>query len=120
MASFLWRHGKKERVLPAFRVVHAALRAQLPINAFGKVTAAFVFLHAHSRILPRFASIGKKPSRTVRSPTTRCSFGGFLSRNFAPMNMMCDWGQMFERLIYDRSKAEFEYFGLPLDAEPPP
>ena len=26
---------------------------------------------------------------------------------------------MFERLIYDRSKAVFEYFGLPFDAEPP-
>ena len=27
---------------------------------------------------------------------------------------------MFERGIYDRSKAVFEYFGLPFDAEPPP
>ena len=25
----------------------------------------------------------------------------------------------FEHLIYDRSKAVFEYFGLPFDAEPP-
>ncbi len=44
----------------------------------------------------------------------------FLSRDFAPMNLICDRGQMFERMIYDRSKAVFEYFGLPFDAEPPP
>ena len=44
----------------------------------------------------------------------------FLSRDFAPMNMICERGQMFERLIYDRSKAVFEYFGLPFDREPPP
>ena len=44
----------------------------------------------------------------------------FLSRDFTPMNIICDRGQMFERGIYDRSKAVFEYFGLPFDAEPPP
>jgi len=27
---------------------------------------------------------------------------------------------MFERRIYDRSKAVFGFFGLPFDAEPPP
>lgn len=43
----------------------------------------------------------------------------FLSGDFAPMNLICDRGQMFERLIYDRSKAVFEYFGLPFDAPPP-
>jgi hypothetical protein len=32
------------------------------------------------------------------------------------MNAICEQGQMFERLIYDRSKAVFEYFGLPYDA----
>ena len=44
----------------------------------------------------------------------------FVGRDFAPMNVMCDRGEMFERLIYDRSKAVFEYFGLPFDAPPPP
>jgi hypothetical protein len=33
-----------------------------------------------------------------------------LSRDFAPMNLICDRGQIFERLIYDRSKAVFEHF----------
>ena len=36
------------------------------------------------------------------------------------MNRICDRGQMFEQLIYDRSKALFEYFNLPFDAPPPP
>ena len=44
----------------------------------------------------------------------------FLSRDFAPMNLICERGQMFERLIYDRSQAVFEYFGLPFDGGPRP
>ena len=43
----------------------------------------------------------------------------FIKRDFMPMNAMCDRAEMFERGIYDRSKAVFEYFGLPFDAEPP-
>ncbi len=36
------------------------------------------------------------------------------------MNPICERGQMFERGIYDRSRAVFAYFDLPFDAEPPP
>jgi hypothetical protein len=43
----------------------------------------------------------------------------FIKHDFMPMNAMCDRGQMSERGIYDRSKAVFEHFGLPFDAEPP-
>jgi hypothetical protein len=43
----------------------------------------------------------------------------FIKHDFMPMNLMCDRAEMFERRIYDRSKAVFEYFGLPFDAEPP-
>jgi hypothetical protein len=44
----------------------------------------------------------------------------FIKHDFMPMNLMCDRAEMFERGIYDRSKAVFEFFGLPFDAEPPP
>ena len=44
----------------------------------------------------------------------------FLRDDFPNMNQICDRGEMFERLIYDRSKAVFEYFNLPFDAPPPP
>jgi len=37
-----------------------------------------------------------------------------------PMNLMCEQASMFEDRIYDRTKAVFEYFGLPFDVEPPP
>lgn len=43
----------------------------------------------------------------------------FLKRDFLPMNLMCERAEMFEERIYDRTKAVFEYFGLPFDAEPP-
>jgi hypothetical protein len=43
----------------------------------------------------------------------------FIKQDFMPMNLMCDRAEMFERRIYGRSKAVFECFGLPFDAEPP-
>ena len=43
----------------------------------------------------------------------------FLARDLNHMNAMCDRGEMFESLIYDRSKAVFEYFALPYDTNPP-
>ncbi len=36
------------------------------------------------------------------------------------MNLICERGQMFERGIYDRSRAVFGYFELPFDADPQP
>ncbi len=43
----------------------------------------------------------------------------FLRANFGPMNAMCERGGMFERPLYERTKAIFEYFGLPFDVRPP-
>lgn len=43
----------------------------------------------------------------------------FLKRDFMPMNLICERAGMFEERIYDRTKAVFEYFGLPFDAAPP-
>ena len=40
-------------------------------------------------------------------------------RDFMPMNLMCEQAEMSERGIYDRTKALFEYFNFPFDAEPP-
>lgn len=39
----------------------------------------------------------------------------FLKQDFVPMNEMCERAEMFEERIYDRSKAVFQYFGLPFD-----
>jgi len=44
----------------------------------------------------------------------------FVADDFSPMNEICERASMSEREIYDRSKAVFEYFGFPFDAEPPP
>jgi hypothetical protein len=40
----------------------------------------------------------------------------FISGGFVPMNKMCGRAGMSERLIFDRTKAVFEYFNLPFDA----
>ena len=43
----------------------------------------------------------------------------FIKHDFMPMNLMCEQARMSERGIYVRTKAVFEYFRLPFDAEPP-
>lgn len=40
-------------------------------------------------------------------------FLAFLSRDFAPMNLVCERAEMFEDRIEQRTKAIFEYFRLP-------
>jgi hypothetical protein len=44
----------------------------------------------------------------------------FVRNDFGPMNAMCDRAELPERLIYDRTKAVFQHFDMPFDAEPPP
>ncbi len=41
----------------------------------------------------------------------------FIKRDFLPMNRMCERAGMFEDRILDRTKALFEYFNLPFEAE---
>ena len=43
----------------------------------------------------------------------------FVSEDFGPMNEICERAGMSERHIYDRSKAVFQYFGMPFNSEPP-
>jgi hypothetical protein len=43
----------------------------------------------------------------------------FIKRDFMPMNLMCERAEISERGIYDRTKAVFEYFNLPFEAEAP-
>jgi hypothetical protein len=40
----------------------------------------------------------------------------FISGGFVPINEMCERAGMIERQIFDRTKALFEYFNLPIDA----
>jgi hypothetical protein len=40
----------------------------------------------------------------------------FLKRDLMPMNMICERAAMYEDRIYARTKAVFEYFGMPFDA----
>ena len=41
----------------------------------------------------------------------------FISGGFVPMNEMCERAGMSERQIFERTKAVFEYFNLPFDAQ---
>lgn len=43
----------------------------------------------------------------------------FVAADFTPMYMMCKRAGFSERSIYDRTRAVFEYFGFPFDADTP-
>jgi hypothetical protein len=62
MASFLGRHGKKQSMLPALRVVHAARAGQLPVNARGEVLGSLGLPETHGAIMPPTAVAGKGAS----------------------------------------------------------
>jgi len=42
-----------------------------------------------------------------------------LKRDILPMNLMCERAGMFEDRVCGRTRAVFEFFGLPFDIEPP-
>jgi len=44
----------------------------------------------------------------------------FIGKDFLSMNAICERAEMFEHLIYERTKQVFLYFGLPFDSEPDP
>jgi hypothetical protein len=75
VASFLGRHGKKESVLPALRVVHAAPACQLPVNLRGEVMAGFGLPQIHGAIMPSSDVAGKDASRADMAITVHGTFG---------------------------------------------
>lgn len=58
---------------------------------------------------------GKTKVAVTCDPATILSF---LKTDFLPMNLMCERAEMFEDRIYDRTKAVFDFFGLPFEAGP--
>ena len=69
--------------------------------------------------LPSIAALKVDQQATVAVELDRVELLRFLRANFEPMNAMCERGGMFERLVYERTKAVFEYFKLPFDAPAP-
>jgi len=70
--------------------------------------------------LPSIGVIKVNQRPNVAVEYDRAELLEFLRTNFPPMNALCERGGMFERLIYERTKAIFDYFSLPIDAPPPP
>jgi hypothetical protein len=68
--------------------------------------------------LPSIAALKVDRQPGVAVEYDRLELLDFLRAGFVPMNAMCERGGMFENLIYDRTKAIFEYFRLPFDVPP--
>jgi hypothetical protein len=70
--------------------------------------------------LPSIAAMKVDGKPNVAVKYDRLELLRFVSNDFGPMNAMCDRAELPERLIYDRTKAVFQHFDMPFDAEPPP
>jgi len=57
-----------------------------------------------------------KPNCVVECDPT--SLAQFIGQDFAPMIALCERAQIFESLIDERTQKVFDYFGLPLNAQP--
>lgn len=68
--------------------------------------------------LPSIAAVKVDQAPNVVVEFDRIELLEFLRADFGPMNAICERGGMFEQLIYERTKAIFEYFKLPFDADP--
>ena len=69
--------------------------------------------------LPSIAAVKVDQAPNVVVEFDRIELLEFLRADFGPMNAICERGGMFDQLIYERTKAIFEYFKLPFDALPP-
>ena len=69
--------------------------------------------------LPSIAALKVDRQSVVKVEYDPLELLEFLRADLLPMNAMCERGGMFEDPIYARTKAIFEYFGLPFDAPPP-
>lgn len=70
--------------------------------------------------LPSMSSVKLDQRTDVAVEFDRIELLHFLSGDFGPLNSLCERGGMFDGLIYDRTKAVFEYFGLPYNGGPRP
>ena len=76
------------------------------------------YIASHHRCcLPETATLELDGRPKVAVTFERPELLKFLKADFLPMNLICERAEMFEERIRDRSKAIFEYFGLPLGGE---
>ena len=69
--------------------------------------------------LPSIAAFKVDQQPLVQVEFDRLELLEFLRADFGSMNAMCERGGMFENLIYARTKAIYDYFGLPFDFASP-
>lgn len=105
--------------IPEVRQFYSAFHKAWPywlyfcdLNQDGLKLMVFCCLHNHTSVKVD----GQPNSLTEFSPLELVRF---IASDFPYMNELCDRAQMSERLIYDRSKAVFEYLGLPFDTPVP-
>jgi len=61
----------------------------------------------------------EKDRENIVTHPPKMEFVQFVAANLGTMNTICERAKLFDRFIYDRSKAVFEYFGLPYEAKRP-
>jgi len=106
--------------IPEVRAFYHAFRAAWPYWLYVCNLDTEEFHMMTLCCLPSIAALKVDQRTHVAVEYDRIELLEFLREGFVPMNAMCERSGMFERLIYERTKAIFAYFSLPFDAPPPP
>lgn len=106
--------------IPEVRSFYQAFHAAWPYWLFFCTLESEEFRIMVLSCLPSIASVKRDEQTQVVVEYDRIELIHFLRDDFGPLNTLCERGGMFEGLIYDRSKAVFEYFGLPYEGGPRP
>jgi len=106
--------------IPEVRAFYAAFRAAWPYWLYFCNLDSEEFQMLMMCCLPSIAVMKVDQRPNVAVEYDRPELLEVLRTNFPPMNALCERSGMFERLIYERTKAIFAYFSLPFDAPSPP
>ena len=106
--------------IPEVRAFYSTFRAAWPYWLYFCNLDSEEFQMVVLCCLPSIAALKVDQRTHVAVEYDRGELLEFLREGFVPMNTICERAGMFERLIYERTKAIFAYFSLPFDAPPPP
>ena len=104
--------------VPEIRRFYSAFHAAWPYWLYFCNLDTEVFRAMVLCCLPSIAALKVDGRPNVAVEYDRLELLQFLSKDFGPMNVMCERAEMCEQRICDRTKLVFEYFDLPFTADP--
>ena len=114
-----WDHDPREiHMVPEIRRFYSAFHEAWPYWLFFSNLGVDTLRAMTMCCLPEVNTLQVDGQTKVAVTCEPMEILNFLKRDFLPMNLMCERAEMFEDRIFDRTKAVFEFFGLPFEVGP--